>query len=67
MKDYVIFTDSCSDLGKDMREKMGIEYLQMKVIHNGEDLPATLDWDAYTVEELYGWLKNGDEVKTCRQ
>lgn len=64
MREYVIFTDSCSDLGKDMRERMGIEYLQMRVIHNGEDLPATLDWDAYSVEELYGWLKANHEVKT---
>lgn len=64
MKEYVIFTDSCSDLGKDMREKMGIEYLQMRVVHNGEDLPATLDWDAYTVEEMYGWLKAGHELRT---
>ena len=64
MRDFIIFTDSCSDLGKDMREKMGIEYLQMRVIHNGKDLPATLDWDEYSVEELYSWLKAGHDVKT---
>lgn len=64
MRDFVIFTDSCSDLGKDMREKMGIEYLQMRVIHNGEDIPATLDWEEYSVEELYGWLKAGHDLKT---
>lgn len=64
MRDFVIFTDSCSDLGKDMREKMGIEYLQMRVIHNGEDIPATLDWEEYSVEELYSWLKAGHDLKT---
>lgn len=64
MRDYVIFTDSCSDLGQDLRKEMNIEYLQMRAIHNGIDVPASLDWDLYSVTEMYDWMRNGEDVKT---
>lgn len=64
MREFKIFTDSCSDLGKDMREKMNIDYIRMRLIRNGETMNASLDWDEYSVQDLYGWLKAGDDVKT---
>ncbi|MGN1060480.1 MAG: DegV family protein [Candidatus Coproplasma sp.] len=64
MKDYVILTDSCSDLGKDVREKYGIDYVQMNIVYDGKELPASLDWDIYTPAELYNIMRGGTRVTT---
>ncbi len=64
MKDYVILTDSCSDLGKDVREKLGIDYVQMNIVYDGKELPASLDWDIYTPAELYNIMRGGTRVTT---
>lgn len=64
MKEYVILTDSCSDLGKDMRESLGIDYVQMNIVYDGKELPASLDWDLYTPAELYNIMRGGTRVTT---
>lgn len=64
MKDYVILTDSCSDLGKDIRESLGIDYVQMNIVYDGKELPASLDWDLYTPQKLYNLMRNGTRVTT---
>lgn len=64
MADFVILTDSCSDLGKDVREKYGIEYVQMNIVYGGKELPATLDWDIYTPSELYNIMRGGTRITT---
>ncbi len=66
MGKYVILTDSCSDLGKDMREKYGIEYVQMNITYDGKELPASLDWELYSPKELYDLMRNGTQVKTTQ-
>ncbi|MGN0812933.1 MAG: DegV family protein [Candidatus Coproplasma sp.] len=64
MKNYVIVTDSCSDLGKDVRESLGIDYVQMNIVYDGKELPASLDWDLYTPAELYNIMRGGTRVTT---
>lgn len=64
MTDYVILTDSCSDLGKDVRQKYGIEYVQMNIVYDGKELPASLDWDIYTPSELYNIMRGGTRITT---
>lgn len=64
MKDYVILTDSCSDLGQEVREKYGIDYVQMNIVYNGKELPASLDWDLYTPVELYNIMRGGTRITT---
>ncbi|MGN0807999.1 MAG: DegV family protein [Candidatus Coproplasma sp.] len=64
MKDYVILTDSCSDLGQDVREKYDIDYVQMNIVYNGKELPASLDWDLYTPVELYNIMRGGTRITT---
>lgn len=66
MKDYVILTDSCSDLGKDARQKYGIEYVQMNIVYDGKELPATLDWDIYSPKELYDVMRGGTRITTTQ-
>ncbi len=64
MKDYVILTDSCSDLSKEVREKHGIDYVQMNVVYNDKELPATLDWDLYSPAEFYNIMRGGTRITT---
>lgn len=66
MKKFAILTDSCSDLGKEVREKYSIDYVQMNITFDGKELPASLDWDEYTPSELYGLMKAGTRVKTTQ-
>ncbi len=64
MADYIILTDSCSDLGRDVRQKYGIDYVQMNIVYGGKELPATLDWDIYTPSELYNIMRGGTRITT---
>ncbi len=66
MKNFVILTDSCSDLDKATREKYSIDYVQMNITYDGKELPASLDWDLYTPSEFYGLMKAGTRIKTTQ-
>lgn len=56
MSKYQIFTDSCSDLSKELRHSNGIEYFRMGISVGDRLLPADLDFEAYSPEQLYGWI-----------
>ena len=55
---YQIFTDSSTDLSTQLRKDNGIEYLRMGLNVNGKDYHADLDYEEFSLEELYGWIKN---------
>lgn len=56
MSKFQIFTDSSSDLRKELRQENGIEYFRMGISVAGKALPADLDYEAYTPEQLYEWV-----------
>ena len=59
MKDYVIVTDTCSDMFTSLRDKYNVDYIPMHMIYKGKEIPASLDWgEYYTERELW------DEVET---
>ena len=60
MAKYQIFTDSSSDLTTEMRQKHNIEYFRMGFSVNGKQYPADLDFKEYSPEELYDWIKDGN-------
>ena len=66
MEKVKIFTDSCSDLTKDLREKYDIEYVKMNTVFNGEEKEANLDWTEYTPKEFYDIMRNGDRITTTQ-
>lgn len=66
MRKVQIITDSCSDLTKELREANGIDYVKMNIVVKGEEKPASLDWDLYTPQELYGWMRDGERVTTTQ-
>jgi DegV family protein with EDD domain len=64
MAKFQIFTDSSSDLSKELRKEYGIEYFQMGITVRGESYPADLDYDAYSFEQLYAWI--ADTSNQCK-
>ena len=66
MAKYQIFTDSSSDLTPELRKQYNIEYFYFGLVVDGVEYRADLDWKDYSVEEFYGWLKQGKKVKTTQ-
>ena len=52
MKKITIITDSCSDLNNELRNKYDIEYLEMRVLYDDKDIPASLDWEYMPAKEF---------------
>lgn len=61
-----IFTDSCSDLGADIRSKYDIEYLKMCTVFEGKESPADLDWLERTPHEFYDVMRGGKRFTTTQ-
>ncbi len=66
MREVKIFTDSCSDLSRDLRDKYGIDYFHMKTTLNGKETEASLDWEYYSPQELYDYVRSGNKVVTAQ-
>ena len=66
MAKFQIFTDSCSDLPLEDREKYHLDYCRMNVVIDGEEKIADLDWPEFKPEEFYGWLASGRHLKTTQ-
>ena len=64
MAKYVIFTDTASDLTKEIREKLGIEYYQMGLVIDGRNTVADLDWGEFSSDEFYQMLTDHHHIKT---
>ncbi|MBE6555402.1 MAG: DegV family protein [Ruminococcaceae bacterium] len=66
MKPIKIFTDSCSDLGADIRMKYDIDYMKMCTVEDGKETPADLDFPYYTPHELYDVMRGGKRILTTQ-
>ncbi|MGN0818687.1 MAG: DegV family protein [Candidatus Coproplasma sp.] len=66
MKKFVILTDSCSDLNKELRTKYDVEYMPMRLIYDGNDIPASLDWEYIPVKEFYDKMRKGVRFTTAQ-
>lgn len=61
-----ILTDSCCDLSADIRQKYEIDYVKMNICVEGEEKPASLDWELYTPKELYNFMREGKRITTTQ-
>ena len=61
-----IYTDSCSDLGGDIRAEYGIDYIKCATVRGGKETPADLDWPTYTPKELYDIMRSGERITTTQ-
>lgn len=66
MRPVQILTDSCSDLGKDLRDLYHIDYAKMNTVYEGKETPASLDWEYYSPKELYNLMRAGNRVLTTQ-
>ncbi|MBQ7879722.1 MAG: DegV family protein [Clostridia bacterium] len=66
MKKFVIISDSCCDLTKDLREKYDISYVPMHVVYDGEDHIADLDWAEISASDYYGIMRGGKRITTAQ-
>lgn len=66
MSEFAIFSDSCCDLYTETRQKYNIEYVPMGLVSDGKEMSASLDWDIYSTEQLYSWLRGGKVIKTVQ-
>lgn len=66
MNNIHIFTDSCSDLGKDIRTARNIDYLKMSTVLDGKATPADLDFPTYTPKEMYDIMRGGKRILTTQ-
>ena len=66
MRDFVILTDSTSDLTLEMRQQFGIEYVPMQYIIDGVQYKASLDWESHDPKTYYDLMRNGTRVYTSQ-
>lgn len=66
MKKFAIITDSCSDLPKDKRNEYDIDYLPMRIIFEGRDIPASLDFEEVSYTDFYNLMRDGVRIKTAQ-
>ncbi len=66
MKNYVIVTDSCSDLTEDLRAKYNIDYLPMHMSGGGKEMVADLDWKEISCKDFYTAMRNGTRFLTSQ-
>ncbi|MCH5155072.1 MAG: DegV family protein [Clostridiales bacterium] len=66
MNKVKVITDSCADMGKDLRDKYDMDYARMNIVWDGKEKQASCDWDLYTVKELYDAMRAGSRITTTQ-
>lgn len=66
MRDFIILGDSTCDLNKDLREKYGIDYVQMNYVLEGREYPASLDWELLSAHDFYNAMREGKRITTTQ-
>ncbi|MGN1093873.1 MAG: DegV family protein [Candidatus Neoclostridium sp.] len=64
MENFVIVTDSCADLERELREKYEIEYIPMGFTVGEKSYPADLDWKDIPVKQFYDIIRGGTRIMT---
>lgn len=66
MRDFVILTDSTSDLSLELRQQYGIDYVPMQYVVDGEEYEASLDWESHSCKDFYDLMRKGTRVFTTQ-
>lgn len=64
MNKVKVITDSCSDMGKDLRDKYDVDYVRMSVSWSGAEKSASTDWEEFSAKEMYDAMRNGVRITT---
>ena len=66
MKDFIILTDSTSDMTAQLRQEYGVEYVPMNYIIDGIEYKASLDWESHDPKQYYDLMRGGCRVFTTQ-
>lgn len=66
MKKFVIVSDSCCDLDKDLRGEYEVEYVPMHFTVDGKEYEASLDWNEISAPRFYDMMRNGKRIITSQ-
>ena len=66
MKPFIIISDSCCDLTKELRQQYEIEYVPMHYVYDGNDYLADLDWTEEDRVKFYSLMRNGKRITTAQ-
>ena len=66
MREFVILTDSTSDMPLQMRQQFDVDYIPMNYVIDGVEYKASLDWESHGVKEYYDLMRNGTRVFTTQ-
>lgn len=66
MRKFIILTDSCCDLDKNLRNEYDIEYVPMHFTIEEKEYVADLDWKDLSVKDFYSLMQEGKRTKTSQ-
>lgn len=66
MREFIILTDSTSDLTKQLREQYNVDYVPMNYVIDGQEYKASLDWESHSVKEFYDLMRAGTRIFTTQ-
>lgn len=66
MKKYIIITDSCCDLEKELRDQYDIHYVPNTYSYDGKTFESSLDFEGTTVKDFYDIMRNGTRIITSQ-
>ncbi|MBP3413710.1 MAG: DegV family protein [Clostridia bacterium] len=66
MSDFIILTDSTSDLNAQLREKYAIDYFKMQFSSSERTYDASLDWEDISPSDFYNAMRNGTSFTTVQ-
>ncbi len=67
MRDFVIVTDTCSDMYQELRSKYNVEYIPMHIMYKGKEVPASLNWgEVFTKRELWDEIATKNRLTTSQ-
>ncbi len=64
MKKVQVFTDSTSDIEKEYRDEVGLDYLKMVFTIEGKNYDADLEWPEITPKAYYDMMRKGSRAVT---
>lgn len=59
---YQLFIDSSCDMPLEIRKERNIDYLRMRIYVNDVEYHADMDWNEYSYDQLYDWIKDSKNV-----
>ena len=66
MNKFVIITDSSSDFDSTLCEKYDVHYIPNRFYYKGEEFKDDTDWKTVSLEDFYGYLREGNRITTSQ-